>query len=74
MPSRASVRTTLSGQMQQWPEQSEEWWQLHNIIFDALQKPWLFPCVQRPDATSCPDEEAQANYRELADALKLIAD
>jgi hypothetical protein len=50
-------------------ETSEEWWRPHHIIFDELKKPWPFPCVQRPDATSCPDEEAQAIYRELAAAV-----
>ena len=52
--------------MQALPETSREWWRPHAIIVDELGEPW--PCVERP-GTSPPDDEAQANYRELEAAL-----
>ena len=54
--------------MQFLPEESAAWYEFHDIIFFEYGKPWVFPVVQRLDATN-PHPEAVANYRELEAAV-----
>jgi hypothetical protein len=60
----------------------DQWWEHHAILHRELRlRPWQFPAVEHPDA-QCPypagsyaagrwrpDEEAQARYRALENAL-----
>jgi hypothetical protein len=61
----------------------KEWWDLHSLLHDELQRrPWQFPCIERPDSVSGypegswadknwrPDEEARETYGQLEAAAR----